>query len=191
MPAGTASHSLKDLKRPTLRNFSVRTVVAAIAVVVLASCAVGGDEGTRFAENGIALEAPSTWSVTGFSVDVAPRRLVAASYEVRPGDVEGDCGGQAAIHRLPRDGAYLLLIDYGSFNVDRDDFSADLPTSGRDEPFRTERFAEFECFGPSCLFRFVVRGRALQAHLGIGPDTTPERRGEAVEVLNSITVETE
>jgi hypothetical protein len=188
-----ASHSLKDLELRMLRNLSVRTVVAAIAVVVLASCAVGGDEGTQFAENGIALEVPSGWSVTGFSVDVTPRRLVAASYNVNPADVEGDCGGQAAIQRLPRDGAYVVLIDYGPFpgNVDRDDFNADSPVWGRQEPFRDKRFAEFACFGPSYVFFFVARGRALQAHLGIGPDTTPERRDEAVEVLNSITAEPE
>lgn len=167
------------------------TVVALIALAVLAGCQSGVGNHTRFAENGIVLEVPSGWSVTGFSVDVTPRRLVAASYDVRPADVEGDCGGQAAIQRLPRDGAYVLLIDYGSFNVDRDDFSADLPTSGRNEPFRNERFAEFECFGPSYLFRFVVRGRHLQAHLGVGPDATEERRAEAVQVLNSITVERE
>jgi hypothetical protein len=154
---------------------------------------VGGDESTRFAENGIALEVPSAWSVTGFSVDVTPRRLVAASYKVDPVDVEGDCGGQAAIQRLPRDGAYIALIDYGPFpgNVDRDDFNAESPVWGRDEPFSDRRFAEFACFGPSYVFLFVVRGRALQAHLGIGPDITPERRDEAVEVLNSITVERE
>jgi hypothetical protein len=171
----------------------VRTVVAAISVLVLVSCAVGGDESTRFAENGIALEVPGAWSVTGFSVDVTPRRLVAASYKVDPVDVEGDCGGQAAIQRLPRDGAYIALIDYGPFpgNVDRDDFNAESPVWGRDEPFSDRRFAEFACFGPSYVFLFVVRGRALQAHLGIGPDITPERRDEAVEVLNSITVERE
>lgn len=145
----------------------------------------------RFAHNGIALEVPSAWTVTGFSVDVTPRRLVAASYQVSPAEVEGDCGGQAAIQRLPDDGAYVVLIDYGSFpgSLDRDDFSADLPTSGRDEPFSDERFAEFACFGPSYVFVFVVKGRALQAHVGVGPDATADRRDEAVDVLNSITVE--
>lgn len=170
---------------------TMRPVVVVIAVVALAACQFREEDRTRFAENGITLEVPSGWSVTGFSVDVTPRRLAAASYDVRPVDVEGDCGGQAAIQRLPRDGAYVLLIDYGTFNVDRDDFSADLPTSGRDEPFRKERFAEFECFGPSYLFRFVVRGRSLQAHLGIGPDATEDLRAEAVQVLTSITVERE
>lgn len=162
--------------------------MAAIAVVGLAACDFAGDDRTRFAENGIALEVPRTWGVTGFSVNVTPGRLVAASYHVRPADVEGDCAGMAAIQRLPNDGAYVVLIDYGSF-VDRDDFSADLPTSGRDDPFSDLRFAEFACFGPSYLFRFFVQGRALQAHVGIGHAATAQRRDEAVEVLNSITVE--
>ena len=116
----------------------MRLFVAAIVIVALAACELGED-GTLFTENGVALHVPSTWSVTGFSVDVTPRRLVAASYDVRPGDVEGDCGGQAAILRLPRDGAYVVLIDDGPFSghVERDDFNPDQPTFGRDEPSAT------------------------------------------------------
>jgi hypothetical protein len=169
----------------------VRTIVAALALAALTACVGDSEEGTRFAERGIALTAPSTWSVTGFSVNVTPHRLVAASYDVRAADVEGDCGGQAAVTRLPRDGAYLVLIDYGAYprSVDTDDFGEERPTSGRDEPFRRDRFAHFECFGPSHAFLFVIEGRALQAHLGIGSDATAERRDEAVEVLRSIIVE--
>lgn len=50
----------------------MRALVAAIAVATLAGCELGGEDSTRFAENGIALQVPSTWSVTGFSVDVIP-----------------------------------------------------------------------------------------------------------------------
>jgi hypothetical protein len=48
---------------------------------------------------------------------------------------------------------------------------------------------DFECFGPGYLFRFVVDGRALQAHVGLGGGVTPEVREEAVAVLQSIAVE--
>lgn len=144
----------------------------------------------QVAERGIALDVPSAWSATGFSVDVIPRRLVAASYDVFQADVEGDCGGRAAVLRLPEDGVYVFLIDHGSLSgVDADDFADELPTSGRDEPFSDERFGEFECFGPSYLFRFVLDGRALQAHIGIGPTASAERREEAAAVLRSITNE--
>ena len=160
-------------------------VVVAVTATALAACELGAEGSTRFADRGIALKVPSGWSVTGFSKDVTPRRLVAASYDVRPDDVEGDCGGQAAVEQLRTDGAYVVLIDYGSFpgDLDRDDFSDDLPTSGRDEPFRDERFGEFGCFGPSYVFLFVVGDRALQAHVGIGSDATSKRREEALDVL--------
>jgi hypothetical protein len=56
---------------------------------------------------------PPGWSVSGFSETVFPPRLVAASYPVTRADVEGDCGGLAAVERLARGGAYVVLIDYG------------------------------------------------------------------------------
>jgi hypothetical protein len=161
----------------------VRILVAAIAVVAVAAC--DSEEPTQFSARGIALDVPSAWSVTGFSEDVVPPRLVVASYGVLPADVEGDCGGRAAILRATEDGAYVLLIDYGpSSGAD----GSGERTTGRDEPFSRERFGDFECFGPSYLFRFVVAGRALQAHIGIGPDASQQRRDEAVAVLRSITV---
>jgi hypothetical protein len=56
---------------------------------------------------------PHGWSTTGFSQRTSPQRLVVASYRVSARDVERDCGGSAALRRLPEDGAALLLIDYG------------------------------------------------------------------------------
>lgn len=126
--------------------------------------------------------------MSGFSEMVFPRRLVAASYDVGRGDVEGDCGGRAAVERLPRDGAYIVLIDYGrdleGVESARSRFTDRLPVTLRDG-----ELAEFECFGRSYAFHFVVGGRPLQAHIGFGLDVDAERRAQALGVLNSVEVE--
>lgn len=144
-------------------------------------------ERRRFTERGVSLQLPDDWSVSGFSETVFPRRLVAASYPLSRDDVEGDCGGFAAVERLPRDGAYLVLIDYGgNFDPDlkrRSDFKQRLPLKLEDG-----QLAEFECFGRSYAFRFIVGGRGLQAHIGIGLDADPKTRMGALAVLNSVLV---
>ncbi len=137
-------------------------VVTSLAVAALVACEFDTEESTRFAEHGVELQAPRTWSSTGFSKTVWPRRLVAASYDVRPADVEGDCGGLAAVRRLPRDGVYVVLIDYGEVR-EREGFTDRLPVTLRDGAL-----AEYECFGHSYMFRFIRSGRALQAHVGVG-----------------------
>jgi hypothetical protein len=99
--------------RPYDRRMS-NSLLFATAVSALAACTYREEQNERFAERGVNLETPRSWSVSGFSETVFPRRLVAASYEVRRGDVEGDCGGRAAIDRLPRDGADLPpMRNYG------------------------------------------------------------------------------
>ena len=141
----------------------------------------------RFAERGVSFEIPSGWSVSGFSETVFPRRLVVASYPVGRADVEGDCGGYAAVERLPGDAAYLVLIDYGgNFEAvrSRSDFKQRLPLTLEDG-----QLAEFECFGRSYVFRFVVDGRRLQAHIGLGADAGPTMRARALAALNSVRLE--
>lgn len=164
--------------------------IACIAVVVLVGVACSGDsppadatqasekaaptqpaerssnDSGTFAESGLSIAVPPGWSVSGFSETVFPRRLVAATYSVRRDDVEGDCGGYAAVKHLPSDGAYVVLIDYGG-SLDaptrRQDFKQRLPLT-LDEG----QLGEFECFGRSYAFRFIVEGRGLQAHLALG-----------------------
>jgi len=99
--------------------------------------------------------------------------------------VEGDCGGPSAVERLPRDGAYVIVIDYGSRSVTADpsDFQDRLPRALEDG-----QLADFECFGRSYAFRFVVGGRALQAHVGLGHDATAARLSEALAAVNSLDV---
>jgi hypothetical protein len=112
--------------------------------------------------------------------------LVAATYSVRRDDVEGDCGGYAAVKRLPSDGAYVVLIDYGG--------SLDAPTRRRDFSQRLPltldegQLAEFECFGRSYAFHFSLEGRGLQAHLAHGHSADRTTRADALAVLNSISV---
>lgn len=122
---------------------------------------------------------PRDWSRTPFSTTNDPHRLAIASYDIPSDSVEGDCGGSEAVRLLPRDGALVLLIDYGGgrrFEPLPDDLEL---TSGT--------FAEYECFGASTAFSFRVGTRDLQAHLAFGPDATDETQRRALDVLDSIT----
>ena len=98
-------------------------------------------------------------------------------------DVEGDCGGLAAAQRLPSDGAYVVLIDYGG-GVDAEsrqrDFNQRLPLT-----FKDGQLADFECFGRSYAFRFILGGKALQAHVALGDAADPQTRAAALALLNS------
>jgi hypothetical protein len=159
---------------------AVRLLVAAVA---LTACADGGGDTAHYAEDGLALEIPEGWSVTGFSTTVFPRRLVAASFPVELDDVEGDCGGLAAVERLPSDGAYVVIVDYGEW--------LDPRWSPNRFPVRSHRegqLAEFECFGRSWMFRFVIEGRDVQVHVGLGRRADPHRADEALALVNSLSV---
>jgi hypothetical protein len=186
--------------------------IAGIVVVVLIGVACSGDstpagatqagekaaptqpperssyDSGKFAESGLSIAVPHGWSVSGFSETVFPRRLVAATYSVERDDVEGDCGGVAAVQRLPSDGAYVVLIDYG--NVDaatrQQDFKQRLPLA-----LDNGQLAEFECFGRSYAFHVVVEGRGIQAHLALGRRADQTTRADALTVLNSISVSRE
>lgn len=155
----------------------IQRALAVGALTVLVGCASREENSQRFAERRVSLEIPNGWSVSGFSETVFPRRLAAASYRVSRADVEGDCGGLAAVERLPNDGAYLVLIDYGgNFDPDlkgRSDFKQRLPLTLEDG-----QLAEFECFGRSYVFRFIVGGRGLQAHIGLGSDADSKTRAK-------------
>jgi hypothetical protein len=162
----------------------VRFVVIAAMVVALTACSTSA-ENEVFEQRDIAFVVPSGWSVTGFSETVTPRRLVAASYPVIPADVEGDCGGLDAVQRLPPEGAYVVLIDYGAGSSRLAEFVDTLPAA----TLREGQLAEFGCFGRSFAFRFVSADHALQVHVGIGSVATLQRRSEALALLNSIQAE--
>jgi hypothetical protein len=167
----------------------VLTVLLALTVLSAAACTDGRDPTANFSERGVHLQIPSAWSITGFSTTNAPSRLVAASYSVRPEDSEGDCGGNAAIARLPEDGAFIALIDYDEMPVDRGDFPDTLPVASVDDLFDRRRFLQFDCFGPSYMLRLIVNRRPIQVHVGLGKEASSERRAEVVAIVNSITVE--
>ena len=162
-------------------------VLLLAAALVLVGCVHRDDGAADFSERGLSLRLPDGWSVSGFSETVFPRRLVAATYAVNRDDVEGDCGGLAAVQRLPPDGSYIVLIDYGG-GVDADarqrDFDQRLPLT-----FDDGQLAEFECFGRSYAFRFIVADRALQAHVAVGRAADPQTRDAALAVLNSVRAE--
>lgn len=154
-----------------------RTVAAVLVALSLTACSPGG--GTRtLTDDGISLMYPESWRVAGFSTTNSPRRLAVASYPVPEDSVEGDCGGLEAVELLPSDGALVILIDYGT------------SASFRERPSVLEladgEFAEYECFGPSSMFRFRVGDRNIQAHVALGPDADDALRDQALAILASL-----
>jgi hypothetical protein len=87
--------------------------------------------------------------------------MVAASYPVRREDVEGDCGGSAAVNRMPADGAFVVVIDYDQLPVNRREFRDTLPLTSAGL-FDRARHANFECFGPSYVLRTLVDRRPFR-----------------------------
>jgi hypothetical protein len=156
---------------------------AAIAVIGLSACG-GGDKRRTFSEPsvepspGLSFRYPQQWSVSGFSHATTPCRLVVASYRVRPSEVEGDCGGSEALGRMPRSGAAVLLIDYGS-----GEGFLPHPTDFKLSQFRR---ANYECFGDSYMLRFRRNGHNLQAHVALGSEVHAAQRAEVLAILDSI-----
>jgi len=155
-------------------------VLIALAAFLLPACSLGGGGMETFADAEISISYPKRWHVTPFSTTNSPRRLAVTSYPIPEDAVEGDCGGLQAVRLLPRDGALVLLIDYGR----RGSLARrpDRLTLGDGE------FAEYECFGRSTMFRFSVGDRDLQAHVALGPDASGKTRDRALAILSALTV---
>ena len=154
-------------------------LLALIAPLFLAGC--GGSKSARFDAEGVAFVYPAGWSVTGFSRTVSPARLVVASYPVRRAEVEGDCGGMRALQALPRNGAAVLLIDYGPG-------PANSRFPSRLSRFRLDQFkrASYDCFGDSYMLRFHAARHDLQAHVVFGGNARVAQRNRALGVLDTL-----
>jgi hypothetical protein len=103
-----------------------------------------------------------------------------ASYVLPPNAVEGDCGGIAAVRRLPIDGVLLLVIDYGAVGV------GPFPSRPRRFTLGRGRLSDYECFGRSYLFRFSVGERNFQAHVALGADAPQTAADDALAILDSL-----
>jgi hypothetical protein len=156
-------------------------LLASIALLTLAGCGGSKSRSARFDGQGVAFVYPGGWSVTGFSRTVSPARLVVASYRVTRSEVEGDCGGMRALAALPRDGAAVLLIDYGPG-------PANSQFRPRPSRFRLGQFkqASYECFGDSYMLRFHAAGHELQTHLVFGRQAVATQRSQALGVLDTL-----
>jgi hypothetical protein len=159
------------------------TTLAGAALVLLMLAAVAchngdGDALERYSDEGLTLAHPTGWSVTGFSTTNDPQRLALASYDVPADSVEGDCGGLEAVRRLPRDGALVVLIDYGT--------RTSFPPLPNELELSSGTFTEHECLGLSTMFQFRADGRNLQAPLAFGADASAELKREALAVIRSV-----
>jgi hypothetical protein len=148
--------------------------VALLACSVL-GCSTGGEGARSFTDAGISFRYPKSWHVTGFSTTNQPHRLTVTSYPVPTNAVEGDCGGHAAVEALPVDGILVLLIDYGE--------RATFPPRPSRLTMQDGEFAEYECFGPSTMFRLRLGRRDLQAHVAFGEEAGEDAQQQALAVL--------
>jgi hypothetical protein len=134
--------------------------------------------------DGLSFRAPDDWHVTGFSTTNDPHRLAVASYPVGQGDVEGDCGGLAAVAKLPAEGVIVVLIDYrGSFYEGSS--APYLPPPDRFTLAEGD-FAQYECFGASTMYRFRIDTHDLQAHLAVGNTASDATIDEGLAILDSL-----
>jgi hypothetical protein len=170
----------------TLRLAFVCGLVVAVAVLLVSGCSLRNDEEFEtFAGNGVSFRYPSGWHVSGFSETNSPQRLAVASFQLPPAATEGDCGGAAAVAKLPVTGALVLLFDYGSFPRALPAFP---PRPATFTPARGA-FANYECFGPGRRFRFRTGGRNFHAHVALGRSASHEVREQALAILDSLTVD--
>ncbi|HUF01498.1 MAG TPA: hypothetical protein VMN35_03655 [Gaiellaceae bacterium] len=160
-----------------MRLRALRATLLTAAICLASACSIGADS-RELADDGISFRYPHGWHVAGFSTTNSPRRLAVASYPLPEDVVEGDCGGLEAVRLLPNDGAAVILVDYG-------------PGRFSDGPLdlREGAFAEYECFGPSTMYRFRVGDRNFQAHVALGPEAGETMRDRAIAILQSLTVE--
>jgi hypothetical protein len=150
-----------------------------VLVLVAAGCTHGDDHALeQYSDEGLTLAHPTGWSVTGFSMTNDPHRLALASYDGPADSVEGDCGGLEAVRRLPRSGALVVLIDYGT--------RTSFPPLPNELELSSGTFTEHECLGLSTMFQFRADGRNLQAPLAFGADASAERKREALAVIRSV-----
>jgi hypothetical protein len=172
-----------------VRRVVLVTVAVLVAVGAAALLARTWDAGTSAAtrdvvRDGLSFRAPDDWHATGFSTTNDPHRLAIASYPVGQGDVEGDCGGHAAVAKLPADGVIVVLIDHhGSFYE-----GSSAPY--RPPPGRFSRaagaYAQYECFGASTMYRFRIGAHDLQAHLAVGNTASDTTIDEGLAILDSL-----
>lgn len=153
-------------------------VLVLLSGLALVGCSSGGQGMRSFTDAGISFPYPDGWHVTGFSTATSPPRLTVTSYPVPSYATEGDCGGRAAVELLPSDGALVLIIDYGDRAMFR-------PRPSR-LTMQDGEFAEYECFGPSTMFRFRIARRDLQAHLAFGEDAGEEAPRLALAILTDL-----
>lgn len=160
---------------------------AVVAVVAVAGC--GGSGWRVWHGHGVSVHIPPRWHAT--SARLTPvtwpvQFLAVASYPLPHGDGGADgCEPQAAVDRLPPDGAFLFGWEYVGA-PDGPIRRADFPP--RPRRFRLVRLGRYECMGRSYLLRFRARGRYFQVHVAFGRHAGERTRALALRVLDSLVV---
>jgi hypothetical protein len=115
---------------------------------------------------------------------VGPRaQLAFGSYPVPRRPRERNCTPAAAIDALAADGVFVFAFEYRHLT----------PAQLARFPARPLRFRlgpkwPYECFGESHMLRWQEAGRALQAHVYLGPRAGAAGRREVLAVLDNLRV---
>jgi hypothetical protein len=158
--------------------------VRLLTVVAVGSVfATAAHPGWRVASaHGVTIRYPPGWYATKRPLTPVawPTQILAlASFRFPAQTRPNGCRPQGTLERMPADGAFLYVIDYGS-RVLRPSVFGPRPRTPR-----LTNFGNYECMGPSYLLRFRDAGRYFQVSVALGPRADRGLRATVRDILAS------
>jgi hypothetical protein len=134
----------------------------------------------------LTVQTPPGWTFAGNPVPDLASPKIWFAVGTWPFPRGGECGPQAALRFLPRDGALLWLSETSTGGFAPRAF----PPRPNRFTLRGRRPLRYECSGnrPSYLIRFRDHGRAFQAQIAFGPAASAKTRAHALQSLSSLRV---
>ena len=137
------------------------------------------------APDGVAITIPGSWTFEAEPTQpIEPENVLAVGSWPFPRG--GVCAPFAALRELPRDGAFLWLIEYHG-TQHPDDF-VDRPEPFDLREFRYGRGYSCDSVVPQYQLRFRQSDRYFQLQVALGRDTSSSVEAEVVRALDSIRV---
>jgi hypothetical protein len=134
---------------------------------------------------GVSITTPTDWLVSWGDLG---RLLQVANYPFDP--FEPWCESSGALAPLPSDGTFIWLIEVK--DPGRPNFRvSDFPPRATHFEFADNSYAHYEGSGCATSYRILFRdnGRFFQLHTAFGKGISVDAQQEALDVLDSITVE--
>jgi hypothetical protein len=147
----------------------------------------------RDADDEISVRYPPGWDATSSALtDVVwpPHHLAIASFPLDAAKSKTGCSPVPVVNSLPPDSAFIILFEYTEGPVEDSPWVRDVPSRPAHFTLDIARFANYECYGPSYMIRFIDQGRVFQAHLSFCSDATDETQAYSLAVLDSLEIAT-